>query len=156
MTNSVSSLWVWHDTVLSDQYLLKKDSIVQIPGALMHADATLWGSDVKEFNPRRFLKGTTKYRPGAFRTFGGETRFCPGRHFATMETMSTVTIFVTRYEMGPKGGVWKEPKLDTHDVLNSVTRPTSRLDVIVSTRKGFEDDEWGFGFGALTRGFEVY
>ena len=129
MTNIVSSLWVLQDTVLNDQYLLKKDSIVQISGALMHADATLWGSDVKEFNARRFLKGTTKHRPGVFRTFGGETRLCPGRHFAMMETMSTVAMFVTRYEMRSKGGVWKEPKTDAYDVLNSVTPSTSRLDV---------------------------
>ena len=73
-----------------------------------------------------------------------------------METISAVAMFVMRYEMRPKGGVWKEPKTNAHDVLNSVTPPTSRLDAMISTRKGFEDDEWGFGFGALTWGFEVY
>lgn len=71
----------------------------------MHADATLWGSDVKDFNPRRFLKGTTKHRLGVFRTFGGGTRLYPGRHFAMMETISAVAMFVMRYEMRPKGGV---------------------------------------------------
>lgn len=77
-TNSVSSLWVWQDTVINDQYLPKIDSIVPILGAPMHTDATLWGSDVEDFNPRRFLKGTTKHRPGVFRTFGGGTRLHPG------------------------------------------------------------------------------
>lgn len=76
------------DTVLDGQWLLKKDSMVQMPTRIIHKDSFLWGTDVDAFNPRRFLKDSepqssdsgAKKRPiaAAFRTFGGGTTLCPG------------------------------------------------------------------------------
>ena len=53
-TQSSSSRWILKDTIIADQYLLKKDSVLMIPGALIHIDP-IWGPDRKEYNPRRFL-----------------------------------------------------------------------------------------------------
>ena len=98
-TNNVYTRWVQEDTLLDDRYLLKQGSIVQVPGASMHADPALWGTDVKDFNPRRFMKGAANHRPGAFRTFGGGTSLCPGRHFALIEIVSTSHVRdAVRYE----------------------------------------------------------
>lgn len=143
-TNNVYTRWVQQDTLLNDKYLLKEGSIVQIPGASMHADPALWGADVKEFNPRRFIKGEANHRPGAFRSFGGGTSLCPGRHFALMEIVSTAAMFVMRYDMEPRGGAWKEPKTDGNDVVCSISPPTSRFDVDITTRDGYRGDEWEF------------
>ncbi len=143
-TNNVYTRWVRQDTLLNDRYLLKEGSIVQVPGASMHADPALWGTDVKDFNPRRFMKGEANHRPGAFRSFGGGASLCPGRHFALIEIVSTAAMFVMRYDMKPQDGVWKEPKTEGNDVVCSISPPTSRFDVSITTRKGYEGDEWDF------------
>ena len=144
-TNNVYTRWVQEDTLLDDRYLLKQGSIVQVPGASMHADPALWGADVKDFNPRRFTKGAATHRPGAFRTFGGGASLCPGRHFALVEIVSTAAMFAMRYDMKPSGGgTWKEPKMEGNDVVCSIAPPTSRLDVDITTREGCQGDEWGF------------
>ena len=49
---------VMADTVLKDQYFLKKDSMIQMPSQAIHKDPSIWGSDVDDFNPRRFMKAT--------------------------------------------------------------------------------------------------
>lgn len=95
-TQSSSSRWIVQDTLLAEQYLLKKDSVLMVPGALIHADP-IWGPDRMEYNPRRFLKQTpstsssssastttaaaesaaaapsaqSKPHPGAYRAWGG-------------------------------------------------------------------------------------
>ena len=42
------------DIILADRYFLKKDSVVQIAGGVIHADKNIWGDDVETFNPQRF------------------------------------------------------------------------------------------------------
>ena len=129
-TNNVYTRYVRHDTLLPNNgttHLLKAGSIVQIPGASMHADPSLWGPDVHDFNPRRFIinsgannqqdeKATpatnqnqnrqspqTHHRPGSFRSFGGGKSLCPGRHFALLEIVSAAAMVVMRYDMIPSG-----------------------------------------------------
>ena len=143
-TTNVYTRWVRQDTLLNERYLLKEGSIVQVPGASMHADPALWGPDVKLFNPRRFMKGEANHRPGVFRSFGGGTSLCPGRHFALIEIVSTAAMFVMRYDMKPQGGTWKEPKTEGTDVVSSISPPTSRLDVTVTTRERYGGDKWAF------------
>ena len=71
---------VMEDTVLNETWLLKKDCMIQMPSRVIHKDASLWGTDVDEFNPRRFLKDEVQKTPNgkrptaaAFRAFGGGT-----------------------------------------------------------------------------------
>ena len=90
---------VKEDTILNDQYYLKKGGVVQIAGGPIHANRHIWGDDVAEFNPQRFLgkrsdgAGT---HPAAFRGFGGGKTICPGRHFATNEIICFAAV-ITRY-----------------------------------------------------------
>ena len=92
-TQSSTSRWVTQDTLLNDRYLLKKDSVVLIPGAIIHADP-IWGPDAKEFNPRRFM-GKSDVKAGANRTWGGGQTLCPGRFFATAEITCSVAMMVS-------------------------------------------------------------
>ena len=152
-TNNVTSRWVRRDTNLNGEYLLKKDSIVQIPGASIHADATLWGPDTAKFKAARFID--SKHRTGAFRAFGGGASLCPGRHFAMYEIVATAAMFILRYDLSPIDGVWKEPRTDGSDVLNSVAPPTSEMMVHVAKIRNGGDDEWEFHVPLLSGGFEV-
>lgn len=142
---------VMQDTLLKDQWLLKKGCMVQMPSRVIHKDASIWGTDVDEFNPRRFMKGEItkpgsgkRPNPAAFRAFGGGTTLCPGRHFATTEILAVVTMFVMRFNMVPTAGEWFFPKTEKTNVAAVVMEPDSDVEVEVSTREGFEGDRWTF------------
>ncbi|KAL9134788.1 MAG: hypothetical protein Q9175_004026 [Cornicularia normoerica] len=156
-TQSSSSRWIVQDTILADQYLLKKDSVLMVPGALIHADP-IWGPDRKKYNPRRFLKsppdsqaGSAKVHPGAYRAWGGGQTLCPGRFFATTEITSAVAMVVMRFEIEAvdrKGrrGDWVFPKVDGNRVASSIHPPSKDVRVRIRERDGYKGDEWVFKF----------
>lgn len=137
---------VMQDTTLNGQWELKKDCMIQMPSRVIHTDSTLWGADVDEFNPRRFLKGqgNKSKRPhaAAMRAFGGGTTLCPGRHFATNEVLAVVSMFIMRYDMVPVEGEWSLPTTNNTNVAAVVMEPDTDVEVEVFTRKGFEDGRW--------------
>ena len=140
---------VMEDTVL-DQWLLKKGSMVQMPSRVIHKDSAIWGSDVEEFKPRRFMKTQAAKPQGnkpsaaAFRAFGGGTTLCPGRHFATNEILAVVTMFVMRYDMTPSDGQWTLPDTQNTNAAAVIMEPDTDVEVKLSVRKGFEDGQWAF------------
>jgi len=143
---------VMEDTVLDYQWLLKKGAMLQMLSRIIHKDPSIWGADVDEFHPRRFMKGETqktehgrRSNPAAFRVFGGGTTLCPGRHFATTEVLAVVTMFIMRYDMAPTAGEWSMPKTDNTNVAAVIMEPDTDIEVEVSARKGFEDGRWAFG-----------
>jgi cytochrome P450 len=104
------------DKATGTSYDLAAGSIVQIAGAAMHADARIWGVDVDEFNPQRFLPppapsssgssagaaATTRDKsaavpstnPAAYRAYGGGSTLCPGRHLAGSEVLAWTAAVV--------------------------------------------------------------
>ena len=152
---------VLEDTVLADTYLLRKDAIVQIAGAALHADTTVWGPDAASFNARRFLysaNGTKstldgsipaskgeQVHPSAFRSFGGGISYCPGRHFAAMEIVSLAAVLVCGFDLVPqvgRAGVQFDPPRDDKRFPFAVIKPLAPLDVRLERRKGMEDVVW--------------
>ncbi len=101
-TQASTTRLVQQDTVLGGQYLLKKGSIVQIPGSLIHADKHLWGNDATKLDPRRFLQQDAankngieqkrhKPHPRAYRAWGGGMTMCPGRYAVSCFLLSSPT-----------------------------------------------------------------
>ena len=134
---------VMEDTILDGQWLLKKGSMVQMPNRIIHKDPTIWGDDVDNFLPRRFMKeqyghGIRK-RPAAaaFRAFGGGTTLCPGRHFATNEVLAMTSLFVLRYDISPANGTWTMPSTDNSNIAASLMEPDTDIEVEVSSREGY-------------------
>ncbi|KAI1109257.1 cytochrome P450 [Nemania sp. NC0429] len=134
---------VMEDTYLN-QWLLKKGAMLQMPSRVIHQDGSLWGDDVDEYNPRRFLPEQKKNRPRdvCFRAFGGGKTLCPGRHFATNEIIAVVATFVARFDMKPVAGEWRLPTTMNTNVAAVVMQPDHDVDVEIRTRQGFEDVEW--------------
>ena len=150
-----SARLVLEDTILADQYLLRKDSVIQIAGGVMHFDPTIWGPDASSFNPQRFLytpNGTktdaagtisdskaNTVHPAAFRAFGGGVSLCPGRHFAQMEIISLTALLAMAFEMQPVEGkesvLWDPPRDDKRFPL-AVTKPLRDVDVKLMRREG--------------------
>ena len=141
---------VMEDTILDGQWLLKKDSMIQMPSRVLHSDSSLWGPEAHEFNPRRFIKSEgqptkSKRAPAAaFRAFGGGSTLCPGRHFATNEVLAVVSMFVMRYEMAPLSGKWTLPTVEKTNAASVIMEPDTDVEVLVSQREGYEGDRWSF------------
>lgn len=143
---------VMEDTVIDGQWLLKKGNMIQMPSRVLHCDADIWGLDVHEFKPERFLKSmstaprNSKTPPAAaFRAFGGGSTLCPGRHFATNEVLAVVTMFIMRFDMEPLDGTWTLPTSNNTNVASVVMEPDSDVEVTISERRGLDSSSWAFG-----------
>ena len=153
---------VMQDTVLDGRWLLKKDAMIQMPSCVTHTDATNWGSDVGEFNPRRFMKDekhktANGKRPpaAAFRAFGGGATLCPGRHFATNEILALVSMLVTRFDIAPTAGTWSMPRTNKTNVASVVMEPDTDVEVEISPRKGFEEVRWVYSLKDSDTSFTI-
>ncbi|KAI1412515.1 cytochrome P450 [Hypoxylon sp. FL1857] len=110
---SIAARIIQEDTLVDNQYLLKKGGVVLMPNTVIHSNQSLWGPTTGQFNHRRFLKtkerGTTRHPAAAFRGFGGGHILCPGRHFASTEILSFLALLLLRFDVRPVGGEWTQP-----------------------------------------------
>ncbi|MCJ1473077.1 hypothetical protein MMC13_001727 [Lambiella insularis] len=139
--------FVREDTLLDGRYLLKKGMVVQMPMAVMHSDPSIWGPDVGNFQPRRFLKQNSagngsKQSVTAYRPFGGGASMCPGRHFVAMEILTLTAWIVLRFDIAPSSGVWSIPAQKQESLATNVFPPEKDIKVKITERRGFEDTEW--------------
>ena len=163
-THNTNSRWVTKDTLLANQYLLKEDSVIQMPGHFVHSLPSVWGTDAETFVPGRFMQIEQKQRedkskqhPASFRSFGGGKTLCPGRHFATAEICAAVAMFIMRFDMMPaNGGEWMIPDHAHGKVASAVPPPAKDIRVKVTTRKESEGVEWRFGFEGSVSKFDVF
>lgn len=154
---------VTEDTMLGGKWLLRKGSIVQIAGGIIHYDERIWGSDVASFNPYRFLSPADEpvvvegqgqqartalplprgVPSPAFRAFGGGTVLCPGRHFAQGELMVTAAVLAMGFDIQDVGGeTLQVPDKDDMRIPLSVMKPVFDPQVSITRRKGWEDVRW--------------
>jgi cytochrome P450 len=149
---------VLEDTILSDTYFLRKGSVVQIAGGVLHSDTEIWGPDAQSFNPRRFYynwNGTktatdgsvvdskaNTVHPAAFRGFGGGTSMCPGRHFAQIEITTLAAVMALGFDLQPVQGTEWDPPRDEKRFPLATTRPVRDLKVRLARREGWESVKW--------------
>jgi cytochrome P450 len=144
------------DVMLNDQYLLKKDSIVQIPSGVMQSDPEIWGPDAAVFNPRRFLaeekeklgKEEKKAQNQGYIPFGGGKNLCPGRHLAYNEIASFVALLVYGFEITETdGSVIKVREGCFQKIGESSRRPKDDPEVIIKRREEFGGAVFRFDVG---------
>lgn len=145
--STLSPRIIMKDTMLDNQYLLKKDGVVQIPSILIHKDPEIWGANAGEFLPRRFLEGNSaapqrKRLDVAFRGFGGGATLCPGRHFARMETMGMVAMLAMRFDLEPLGRAWALPTTTSNNMTTSVLTPDNDIQIRLRQREEFAGMGW--------------
>jgi len=148
---------VREDTYL-DRWLLKKGALLQMPSRIIHQDGRLWGPDVEQFNPRRFLAENRKTRPSdvCFRAFGGGKTLCPGRHFATNEVLAFVALFIARFDATPTAEEgWQVPTTKNSNVSAVLMEPDYDVQVEVRTRMGQEGVEWKARLDASEKVFGI-
>jgi cytochrome P450 len=102
---SISVREVEEDTMIGG-YRLCKGGMVMLPLRLTHYNEDIWGDDVYEFVPDRFIRDISglpgnKKSPGinTLKPFGGGTSLCPGRHFAINEILAFVATAMRRFDM---------------------------------------------------------
>ena len=163
-----SARLVLEDTILADKYLLRKNSVIQIAGGVIHQSRRVWGQDAKSFNPERFLvspshcpddEPPTKSKASlpsrqatplpkgissaAFRAFGGGTVICPGRHFAQSEIMTFAAVLALSFDIAEiDGGTLRLPGKDDTRIPLSVVKPTYDPRVRIGRRRGWEGVVW--------------
>jgi cytochrome P450 len=156
-----SGRYVVADTLVADTWLLRKGTVVQIAGPALHTNKEIWGADAETFNPRRFVynwNGTRSSEDGsivdgkanqvpsaAYRSFGGGSSLCPGRHFAQMEIVSLAALLVMGFDLEAPSGqdrVCWNPPMDDKRFPIAVIKPLKDLNVKFTRRSGTEDVQW--------------
>lgn len=146
---------VMQDVIFDNKYLLKKGATVMTASPVQHTDASLWGPTVDSFDHRRFVRGPGGKRtnPAAFRSFGGGTVLCPGRHFVSTEVMSFAALLLFRFDLKPaaEDGRWVEPRKD-FPMTSSMPTPKDEVRVKITTR---DLHEWRVNFSSSSKGMEI-
>ncbi|KAL8813489.1 MAG: hypothetical protein Q9200_000223 [Gallowayella weberi] len=145
----VGSRYVRQDVLINNQYRLEKGRVVQMPMAVLHSNPAVWGPDVHEFRPRRFMKESDTAKspkvnlPG-YRPFGGGASLCPGRHFVTLEVLALAACMVLRFDLTPAEGNWQIPAQKQESMATNVFPPGADVKVKITKRQGYENVRWSF------------
>ncbi|TVY80889.1 Cholesterol 7-alpha-monooxygenase [Lachnellula suecica] len=146
---------VMENTIFDKKYLLKKGATVMTVTPVQHTDASIWGPTVNTFDHRRFLRkrGEKRTNPVAFRSFGGGTVLCPGRHFVSTEVMSFAALLLLQFDMKAltKDGKWVAPRKVT-PMTSSIPTPKDEVRVQIVPR---DDYRWRFDFSASSVGVNM-
>jgi len=149
---------VTEDHLLNGKHLLKKGSVVMIPGPIQHSSKLAYGESVDEFQHKRFVRspGRKLPNPTAFRGFGGGSTLCPGRHFATTEVLAFVALMLVRFEIEPANGEWECPKTDNAGMQGGIGPPDNDIEVrITPTTSELAGKEWNLIFSGSSRALEL-
>lgn len=108
-----------------------------MPSRQLHTNENVWGENVRDFDPFRFLKRKGLARHSSFRPFGGGGTYCPGRVLAREEVYGFIAILLHRYEMELASDSADEEERPPFPLLNDatpalgITGPMRDMDVIV-------------------------
>ncbi|KAI2615544.1 cytochrome P450 [Hypoxylon sp. NC1633] len=146
---------VMEDMMFDNKYWLKKGATVMTAAPIQHTDASIWGPTVGSFDHRRFLRepGKRRVNPAAFRSFGGGTTLCPGRHFVSTEVMSFAALMLLCFDLKPtaKDGKWIEPR-KAFPMTSSMPTPQDEVRVEIIPRDNLE---WRVKSSASSRGVRM-
>lgn len=119
--------------------ILRKGSKVFGPTRQLHFQSQVYGSNVDQFDPERFLRDKELSKNNSFRPFGGGITHCPGRWLAMKEILLCVALVLGRFdvelEAGSYGEKQKFPKVDTSMLALGMLPPVKGEDVRVTLRR---------------------
>lgn len=153
---TISSRIITEDTLLNDQYLLRKGGVVQLVSTPNHTSNEIWGEDANQFNPARFLKSSQdhldrdvrKNRRDGYTPFGGGSSLCPGRNFVTMEILGAVATFVTGYDITkPDGSLLEMTKHKEIPFGAQIRHAEKDPQIRVTRRKEWVGKTWHYEVG---------
>ncbi|RHZ57544.1 hypothetical protein Glove_386g24 [Diversispora epigaea] len=108
------------DTILGDEYAIKKGTILLPHIYASHYLEELWEESYK-FNPERFAN--EKDTANKFFTFGGGSRICIGMNFSLAEQRVFLAMLVRKYSWKVTEPSIHKDKLEVKPILLDVTVP---------------------------------
>ena len=80
---------------------IKKGMSIVVPTYVLHMDPDIYGDNVEQFEPERFLNDASKEQIDnhLFHSFGGGPRICIGMRFAMEEMKITLAKLLCNYEI---------------------------------------------------------
>jgi cytochrome P450 len=120
------------DDVLPSGTYIPPRTIVIISAALMHRDPDVWGADVDEFRPERWVEDPElrgRVTPCSFVPFAAGKRQCIGREFALLEMELCTAMFFRAFHVE-----WPKDEPKPYQVRGVVTRPKKPFSVILHHR----------------------
>ena len=118
-------------TQLRDKTLQKGIKLI-MPYRQLHFDAEIFGPQVMEFHPERFLENQALGRSPSFKPFGGGATYCSGRFIAKREVLYFMAQLLHKYEIrlaDPNGGL---PRLDEQKPWLGVLDPMKGDDTLIT------------------------
>ncbi|KAF2971334.1 hypothetical protein GQX73_g2192 [Xylaria multiplex] len=132
---------VLEETTIGGKVLTPGDSIL-IPSRQLHTNECVWGPDVRQFNPKRFLKNKSLARHSSFRPFGGGLTYCPGRVLAKEEVYGFIAILMHRFDiqlaLAHDGSKPPFPILNDTTPALGITGPLRETEIFVDVAKSEE------------------
>ena len=83
------------------RFSLPEGVVITIPMLLVHHDPDLWGDDVKQFKPERFINGVASATKGrlSFLPFSSGPRTCIGQNFSILQAKLFVAMILQRFSV---------------------------------------------------------
>jgi cytochrome P450 len=131
-SSSTRAYQVMEDFMLTDDCLLKKNSIITIPAETIHRNPKNWGPDALEFNIDRWFKSDRTLNSSAWVPFGGGSSICPGRFFVFDMILSTVIVVLYSYDL--RAPETRQPPGRKTRVMSGIRIPTKDV-LVVATKK---------------------
>jgi cytochrome P450 len=79
--------------------VLEEGNNVMVLYRQLHFSGDVWGDDVSNFNPDRFLTQKEMVRSSSYRPFDGGQYLCPGRFMARHSVLAFVALTLSRYDI---------------------------------------------------------
>jgi len=120
--------------------LLSSGNAVILATCQLHENRDIFGHNIHEFDPNRFLKRPDLSRSPSFKPFGGGRTYCPGRVFAMQEIFSFIAFLFHRWDIELASTAGKDktsdgkqtfPVADDSTITLGITRPLPGQDVWV-------------------------
>jgi cytochrome P450 len=99
---SSSVRYIMEDTIVGGK-TLRKGNRVMIPNRQLHFNHEIFGEDVDEFKPTRFVNNSKRLQSRSWKPFGGGSTICPGRFIAKQAVISFVTMIIHRFDIDTVG-----------------------------------------------------
>lgn len=124
-----------HKTTVGTK-VLQAGSTIVMPFQQLHMNENVWGANVSQFDPSRFLRTKSWARHPSFRPFGGGATLCPGQTLARHEVFGFVAIFVKRFRIslarGPDQKKPPFPQLNSMAPSFGLNGPLKGTDVTIN------------------------
>ena len=121
---------------------------VYMPYRQSHFSDEVFGSNMFEFDPQRFVSNKELAKSPAYRPFGGGTQYCSGRFLARREVVGFLAFILDQFDIGlrntsgddaPESGMQHFPRMDINKQNIGVISPVPGDDIILSIKPRKKD-----------------